>query len=104
MNRFAFCVVCAGRSNTRGDEFVLYDNGVDPNENADPTPIRKELCAVTYVSGGWSYLWMNVKFWCCCYVDVDVNHARDNPKSTKNHVHVHLFGPRAAKKGSFPGK
>ena len=62
--------MCAGRSNTQGNEFVLYDMGADPNENRkkqkeklyDVTPIRKELCAVTYVSGGWAYLWMNVKF------------------------------------------
>ena len=27
------CVVCAGRSNIRGNEFVLYDMGADPNEN-----------------------------------------------------------------------
>ena len=25
--------MCAGRSNIRGNEFVLYDMGADPNEN-----------------------------------------------------------------------
>ena len=63
------CVVCAGRSNIWGTEFVLYDMGADPNENRnknekkyDVTPIRKELCAVTLVSGGWTYVWMNANW------------------------------------------
>ena len=73
---YVFFLVPVVRSNTWGTEFVTYDKGINPSkiQYADPTRIRKELCAVTYVSrAGTGHMYAYRMGLSSSYVNVDTS-------------------------------
>lgn len=38
------------RANFVGTKFTLFDDGVNPDQSADVSTVRKELCHIEYVS------------------------------------------------------